>query len=119
MSRIGVLGAGTWGIALARMLTNCGHDVVVWSALPDEIDSLSATRQQKNLPGMIIPDKTGFTKSIEEVCTDKDLLLFAVPSVFVRLTTKSAASFIPNGQIIVDVAKGSEYIIYNDTSDPG
>lgn len=33
MARIGILGAGTWGIALARMLSNSGHDVMVWSAI--------------------------------------------------------------------------------------
>ena len=108
MSRIGILGAGTWGIALARMLTNCEHEVTVWSALPDEIDELSLSRRQKNLPGMIIPDKTKFTKSIECVCTNKDLLLFAVPSIFVRSTSRLAASYITDGQIIVDVAKGIE-----------
>ena len=108
MSSIGVLGAGTWGMALARMLTNCGHDVTVWSALPDEIDQLQHTRRQVNLPDMIVPDETRFTKSIEQVCSGKDILLFAVPSVFVRKTTESAAGFIPDGQIIVDVAKGLE-----------
>ena len=53
---IGVLGAGTWGMALARMLTNLGHSVMVWSALPEEIERLSATRRQPNLPDMVIPD---------------------------------------------------------------
>ena len=108
MTKIGVLGAGTWGMALARMLANCGHDVVVWSALPQEIDELAQTRRHKNLPGMVIPAELGFTKQIEEVCTDKDILLFAVPSPFVRATAKKAAPFIRDGQIIVDVAKGIE-----------
>ena len=108
MSLIGILGAGTWGIALARMLTKNGHDVTVWSAISEEIESLSTTRQQKNLPGMIIPESTKFTKSIEEVCRGKEILVFAVPSVYVRETAKVAAQFIPDGQIIVDVAKGLE-----------
>ena len=108
MARIGVLGAGTWGTALARMLTNCGHEVTVWSAIPEEIDELLTMRRQKNLPDVIIPKDTVFTKEIKFVCKDKDILLFAVPSVFVRSTTKVAAPFIPNGQIIVDVAKGIE-----------
>ena len=108
MIKIGILGAGTWGIALARMLTNCGRDVTVWSAIPEEIDELTATRRQKNLPGMIIPNETQFTKAIDEVCLNKDILIFAVPSVFVRTTAKLAAPYIPDGQIIVDVAKGIE-----------
>ena len=97
---IGVLGAGTWGMALARMLTNLGHEVMVWSALPEEIERLRATRRQVNLPDMVIPDATGFTTRIEEACLDRDVLLFAVPSVYVRATARAAAPFIRDGQII-------------------
>lgn len=84
MSTIGILGAGTWEMALARMLCNSGHDVTVWSALPAEIDELNATHRQKNLPDMVIPDKVIFTKDVERACKNKDIILFAVPSVFVR-----------------------------------
>ena len=103
---IGVLGAGTWGMALARMLTVSGNDVQVWSAIEAEVDNLSTTRVHPNLPGMVIPQELRFTKSIEEVCTGKDVLLFAVPSVFVRATAAKARPYIRSGQIIVDVAKG-------------
>ncbi|MBQ5805337.1 MAG: NAD(P)-dependent glycerol-3-phosphate dehydrogenase [Erysipelotrichaceae bacterium] len=105
---IGVLGAGTWGMALARMLANDSYDVTVWSALEKEIDELSQSRRHKNLPGMIIPDSIVFTKDIAEVCRDKEILLFAVPSLYVRNTVRSARNFIPDGQIVVDVAKGIE-----------
>lgn len=108
MSLIGILGAGTWGMALARMLFNTGHTVTVWSAIEKEIDKFSKTRVHPNLPGMCIPNEIIFTKSLEEVCWNKEILLFAVPSVFVRSTAKSAAPYIPDGQIIVDVAKGIE-----------
>ena len=106
--KIGVLGAGTWGIALARMLANDGYDVSVYSAIEKEVDELDKNRVHPNLPGSIIPDTIYFTKSIEEVCTDKDLLLFAVPSIYVRNTTRLAHDYIKDGQIIVDVAKGIE-----------
>lgn len=108
MTKIGVLGAGTWGMALARMLVLSGHEVTVWSALEQEIDTFSATRRHPNLPGMVIPDELAFTKEIAEVCRDKEILLFAVPSPFVRSTAKKAAPYIREGQIIVDVAKGIE-----------
>ena len=108
VKKIGVLGAGTWGMALARMLCNAGNDVLVWSALETEIDDLQKTRRHPKLPDMVIPKELQFTKSMEEVCTGKDILLFAVPSVFVRSTTAAARSFIPDGQVIVDVAKGIE-----------
>ncbi len=106
--KIGVLGAGTWGMALARMLANDDYEVMVWSAIESEIDELSANRVHKNLPGMVIPESIIFTKKIEEVCTDKEILLFAVPSVYVRSTSEKARPYIPDGQIIVDVAKGIE-----------
>ena len=108
MTKIGVLGAGTWGMALARMLCVSGHEVTVWSAIEREIDEFSATRRHPNLPGMVIPQELGFTKNMEEVCRDKEILLFAVPSPFVRATARKAAPFIKAGQIIVDVAKGIE-----------
>lgn len=106
--RIGVIGAGTWGMALARMLSNSEHKVTVWSALPAEVEELSKTRHQKNMPNMEIPADIAFTKEINEACQEKDILLFAVPSVFVRSTAKRASAYVPEGQIIVDVAKGIE-----------
>ena len=108
MIKIGVLGAGTWGIALARLLAVNGHDVTVWSTLPDELKNLRTTHRHPNLPGMILPGEMHYTADMEEICTGRDLLVFAVPSVFVRSTVKKAAPFIPNGQLIVDVAKGIE-----------
>ena len=106
--RIGIIGAGTWGMALARMLSNSGHGVQVWSPHPETMDRLAATRTQKNLPDMIIPEAVQFTKQIEEVCKDKEMLVFAVPSVFVRSAAKLANPFIRDGQFIVDVSKGIE-----------
>ena len=106
--KIGVIGAGTWGVALARMLTNSNHDVIIWSAIESEIDELSSTRKHKNLPGMVIPEATKFTKTLEKAVTGMDIVLMAVPSPFVRSTTAKLASFITDEQIIVDVAKGIE-----------
>ena len=108
MTKIGVLGAGTWGMALARMLQLSGNEVTVWSALEREVEEFSATRRHPNLPGMEIPEGIRFTKNIEEVCRDKEILLFAVPSPFVRATARKAAPYVKDGQIIVDVAKGIE-----------
>ena len=107
-TKIGVLGAGTWGIALARLLSNAGNDVVVWSAIEKEIDVLSSTRVHPNLPGVELPEDMAYTKDIAEVVKGKDILLFAVPSVFVRATARKVAPYINDGQVIVDVAKGIE-----------
>ncbi len=108
MKKISVIGAGTWGMALARMLCNAGHPVKVWSALPEEIDTMKRTRRQKNLPDMEIPEAIYLTSELAEVCEPDAILLFAVPSVFVRATAKRVAPFVKERQIIVDVAKGIE-----------
>ena len=105
--KIGILGAGTWGIALARMLANCGHYVMVWSALNDEIEQLSRCREHKNLPGVRIPEAIQFTNSIQEACISRDVLVFAVPSPIIRSTAQMAKPYIDK-QIIVNVAKGIE-----------
>jgi glycerol-3-phosphate dehydrogenase (NAD(P)+) len=106
--KIGILGAGTWGIAVARMLALQGHSVVVWSAIESEIISLQQSRTHPNLPGMFVPDEITFTLELETACSDQDVIAFAVPSVFVRQTAEKASAYIPDGQIIADLAKGIE-----------
>ena len=106
---VGILGAGTWGMALARLLANSGKDVVVWSALESEIEELSKTNSYARLPEMKLPEcGIEYTTSIKDACMGKDIVLFAVPSVYVRETARKAAPFVPSGQIVVDVAKGIE-----------
>ena len=105
---IGIIGTGTWGTALACMLSKMGNHVACWSAIPEEIDRLSGSRVHPNLPGAVIPEEIVFTKEMEEVCKGRDILVFAVPSVYVRDTARKAAPFVPDGQLIVDVAKGIE-----------
>ena len=107
MAMIGVLGAGTWGMALSRMLQNSGHQVTVWSAIPGELESLRLTRTHPNLPGMVVPDGILFTEQLSGACLGQDVVLFAVPSVYVRGTAEKALPFIRE-QIVVDVAKGIE-----------
>ena len=108
MSKFSVIGAGTWGMALARMLAMNGNDVVVWSAIESEIDGMAATHTHPKLPGMIIPENVAFTKDLKSACEHGEFLLFAVPSVFVRSTAQRAAEFVREGHIIIDVAKGVE-----------
>ena len=109
MAGIGMIGAGSWGIALAWLLNNNGHEVTVWSALADEIDMLEKDREHKDkLPGVKLGDKMYFTKALEEAVKDKDLLVLAVPSIFTRKTAAQMKPYIRDGQIIVNVAKGIE-----------
>ncbi len=109
MERISVLGAGSWGTALARLLCNNGHDVTMWSALPEEIRALNAHGENcEKLSGVKLPSSMRFTDDLKEAVSDRDILLLAVPSGFVRSTAAKLSGLIPDGQIIVNVAKGIE-----------
>ena len=80
MQNIGVLGTGTWGTALLRLLANKGHAVTAWSALPEEVEALASTRRHPKLSGMVIPEGVTFTGDIAAACREKDAVVFAVPS---------------------------------------
>ena len=108
MASIGVIGSGTWGTALAVLLHGNGHQVVIWSAIPEEIKELKETHAHRNLPEVKIPEAIGFTDDLKEAMEDKDLLVLAVPSVFVRSTAKRMKAYLRPGQVIANVAKGIE-----------
>lgn len=107
--KVGIIGAGSWGIALSVLLTGNGHKVTVWSILPDEIEMLNKEREHKSkLPGVKLDDSIIFTTDLEKTIKDNDLLVLAVPSPFIRSTSASMKPFVKDGQIIVNVAKGVE-----------
>lgn len=109
MKKIGIIGAGSWGTALTNLLAKNGHEVTVWSISKDEVDMLTTYHEQKDkLSGVILPESVQFTNEIAEAIKGKDILVFAVPSTFVRSTAKLAAPYVESGQVIVNVAKGIE-----------
>ncbi len=108
MANISIIGAGTWGMSLASMLYQGGHQVAVWSALAEEIRSMEKTRQVKNLPDLMLPEDMVLTTSLEEAMSGRDILVMAVPSIYVRQTAKAMAPHCRFGQLIVNVAKGIE-----------
>lgn len=109
MARIGVLGAGSWGTALAILLHDNGHDVTVWSIHEEEVEALNTTRRhERKLPGVEIPEGIVFTTDMKETMSDKDVCVLAVPSPFIRSTCQKMKQYVRAGQIIVNVAKGIE-----------
>lgn len=109
MAKVGMIGAGSWGIALAKLLYNNGNEITVWSALEDEITMLQTEREHKDkLPGVALPEDMIFTVDLEAAMKDKDMLVLAVPSPFVRSTAARMREFIRKSQIVVNVAKGIE-----------
>ena len=109
MAKISIIGAGSWGTALAWLLHNNGHEVRVWSIMEDEIEMLRTKREhEQKLPGVKLPEDMEFTTDLKESLTDRDLVVLAVPSPFTRSTSQKMAPFVKEGQIIVNVAKGIE-----------
>ena len=109
MANVGVLGAGSWGTALAMVLNDNKHDVTVWSISQEEVDLLNTKHEHTDkLPGVPIDPAITFTTDIESSIRGKDLLVLAVPSVFIRSTAKSMAEYVSDGQCIVIVSKGIE-----------
>lgn len=109
MEKIGIIGAGSWGIALSTVVAKNGHDAVVWSIIPEEIEMLKSKREHVDkLPGVKLADNISFTTDLEQAIRENDVLVLAVPSVFTRSTAKSMSPFVKDGQIIVCVAKGIE-----------
>ncbi len=107
--KIGILGAGSWGIALTTLLSGNGHDVTVWSIDSKEIDMLNTYREHKTkLPGVIVDESVKFTGDIETAILSAEMIVMVVPSPFIRSTSKLAAPYVKEGQIIVNVSKGIE-----------
>lgn len=108
MSKVSIIGSGTWGMALSLLLNGKGHEVIVWSAIPAEVEMLRTKREHVNLPGIKIPEEIEITGDLEYAVKSGELLVMAVPSVFTRQTAAKMKSFVSDGQIIVNVAKGIE-----------
>ena len=109
MANVAVIGAGSWGIALAKVLYTNGNQVTVWSIVEDEIAMLKEKHEHvQKLPGVKLPEDMEFTTDLEKAINGKEYLILAVPSVFTRSTAKSMAAFVKEGQVIVCVAKGIE-----------
>ncbi len=109
MGKISVLGAGTWGTALAIQLAANENEVTLWSKLEREIEALQADRTKvPNLPEAVLSDNISLTTDLAEACRDKELIVFAVASPYVRSVAGMVKAYVPAGQRIVNVGKGIE-----------
>jgi len=106
---ITILGAGSWGVAIAKLLSGNQHAVTIWSIDPEEVAMLTEYCEHKTkLPGVILPGTVHFTGDIERALSGAEMVIIAVPSPFVRSTAASAAPFVGKNSIVVSVSKGIE-----------
>ena len=109
MAKVSVIGAGSWGTALAAVLDYNGHEVTIWSVMEEEIKMLKEKREHvSKLPGVKLSEEIQLTTDLKEAAEGRDLLVIAVPSVFTRGTAKNMRPFVGEGQLVVNVAKGIE-----------
>jgi len=104
--RIKVLGAGSWGTALALLLYGNGHNVVLWSWDQQHVEKLLAEGENKAfLPGVSLPPDMPITNHISGV-SNADMVVISVPSHAVHQVTEQIKDYINPNTIIVNTAKG-------------
>lgn len=109
MKKITVVGAGSWGTALAVMLDKYGHDVTMWSRKEESIENMLLEGENKAyLPGVKLSSSLHLTASLEESVGGAEIIIAAVPSKGVRETINKLTSYLKKEQVIVNVAKGLE-----------
>ncbi|MBC5995973.1 NAD(P)H-dependent glycerol-3-phosphate dehydrogenase [Romboutsia ilealis] len=109
MKKICVLGAGSWGSALALSLAKKGYNVMMWTLSQEQADKINTTKENIDyLPGVLFPNNIELTTNIEEAVRDSRLIILAVPSQAIRSVCKQIKEFVKPNQILVDVAKGLE-----------
>lgn len=106
--KISIIGTGSWGLVIGKLLYDNGHQISFWSALESEIELLSRENKYDiKLPGVDLPKDFKYTANIAEVLKDPDMIIMAVPSAFVRSTAKLMNQHIPKtSPYLVSLTKG-------------
>lgn len=105
--KIGIIGAGSWGTAISKVLLNNNHSVRLWTRDEKVVKALKNGENPYFLPGISIPKSIIPTLDIEEVIENSELLVLAIPTQAIREVVKKIKPYYKN-QIIVNLAKGLE-----------
>lgn len=109
MQSISILGAGSWGTALAAHLARTGHDVRLWGRDAALVDQLRRTRENTvYLPGIALPDRVRPCESLADALADASMVILAVPSHGLRAMLTSARPYLPREIPVVSTVKGLE-----------
>jgi len=107
--RIGILGAGSWGTALAFLLGKKGEDVLIWARRKEIADWINDRNENRfYLPGILLPPNIRATIEIEEAVEGKDVIVLAVPSFAMREVVERLSQCDIGSAIVVSAAKGLE-----------
>jgi glycerol-3-phosphate dehydrogenase (NAD(P)+) len=109
MNKCAVIGAGSWGTALGKVLAEKGNDVFLWARRKDQALEIERTRQNAQyLPGFDLPDRLHATSDFAEALVGADMVVLVVPSHALRDTLVEAAPHIDAGAHLVSATKGIE-----------
>ena len=109
MKKIGVIGAGSWGTALATVVAGKGHQVKIWDINEAHLKSMEENRENVNfLPGVPLNENIQIAYTTEEALKEADVVLFSAPAQHFRSALTSAKPYIKDDAIIINVAKGIE-----------
>lgn len=106
--KISVIGSGSWGVALAYLLNNNGHDVKIWSYSQEEADMINNEKKCKFLPEQTLPDNLPCYTSLEEAIKDTEIILIVTPSMAIRSTLNNMKPFVKDDQVFLLCSKGME-----------
>ena len=107
--KIGVLGGGSWGSALAILLAKKNYQVDMWMRRKEQIAEIRETGYNKKyLPDALFPENLNVSDDLEKTILGKDIILMSVPTHGAREVLNLAKEYIKKDQIIVNVSKGIE-----------
>lgn len=106
--KVGVIGAGSWGCALAILLQNNGCQVSLWGHRREQIEKMQVSGECDKLPGVMLPKEMSLTWDLSSCLLGKDLLVLAVPSTATRETAEKIKPYVEENQILCSVSKGIE-----------
>ena len=108
-NRVAVIGAGSWGTALAGLLAGQGHRVRLWAHEPEVVEEVNGRHENVSfLPGSPLPESLRATGSLEEALEDVGFVVSVSPSQFVGRVMDAAAAHVPDGALVVSASKGIE-----------
>lgn len=109
MKTIGVIGAGSWGTALATVLAGKGNEVRIYDVDQQPLQRMQQARENTDyLPGVSLNEHVRIAWSNEEALTGADVVLFSAPTQHFRSAAEAAKAYVPEGALIINVAKGIE-----------
>ncbi len=108
--RIGILGSGSWGTALAQVLSDNGNDVLIYGVCQEEVDDINTRHKNTKYFGDVgIKEDLRATLDIRELSSYNDAILVAVPTKYVPSALSSIKPYISEGTVIINASKGFEW----------